>query len=50
MQPQTHESIVTAIFCAGIGALCIAGFLIHKTTMLDGLLRVAALVVFGDAS
>jgi hypothetical protein len=50
MTRQTPESIATAIFCAGIGALCIAGYLIHKTTMLDGLLRVAALVAFGDAS
>jgi hypothetical protein len=47
---QTPESIATAIFYAGIGAVCIAGYLIHKTTMLDGLLRVAALVIHGDAS
>jgi hypothetical protein len=50
MTRQTPESIATATVCAGIGALCIAGFLLTKTTALDGLLRVAALVVFGDAS
>ncbi|WP_421696875.1 hypothetical protein [Ancylobacter sp.] len=46
MSLQARVSLV----CAAIGAVCIAGFLIHKTTMLDGLLRVAALVIHGDAS
>lgn len=36
--------------CAAIGAFFIAGFLLIETTALDGLLRVAALVVYGDAS
>lgn len=47
---QTPESIATAIICAAIGALCVAGFLIHKTTMLDGLWKVAALAIYGAAS
>lgn len=47
---QTPESIVTAIFCAGIGALCVAGFLIIETRLFDGLWKVAALVIHGDAS
>jgi uncharacterized membrane protein YsdA (DUF1294 family) len=50
MQPQTREILLTALVCGAIGALCIAGYLIHKTTMLDGLWKVAALVVYGDAS
>lgn len=30
--------------------VCVAGFLLTKTTALDGLLRVAALVVYGASS
>lgn len=50
MTSQTPESIATAIICAAIGAFYIAGFLLIETTALDGLLRVAALVIHGDAS
>lgn len=47
---QTPESKYTAIICAGIGALCIAGFLLNNTSLFDGLWKVAALVIHGDAS
>lgn len=50
MTPQTRESIATSILVGGVGAFCLAWFLITKTTALGGLVRVAALVVFGDAS
>ena len=50
MTPQTPESIVTSILVGGVGALCLAYFLLTKTTALDGLVRVAALVIYGDAS
>lgn len=50
MTPQTPGSIVTSILVGGGGALCLAYFLLTKTTALDGLVRVAGWVVFGDAS
>lgn len=50
MSPQTPESLVTAAFVFAFGIALILGFLIHKTTMLDGLPRVATLAIYGDAS
>jgi hypothetical protein len=50
MHYQTPESLMTAIVIGAIGIGLLTGFLIHKTTALDGLVRVAALVIYGDAS
>ncbi|MDQ0303846.1 hypothetical protein [Ancylobacter polymorphus] len=47
---QAPESLMTAIVRGVICAICAAGFLLTKTTALDGLVRVAALVIYGDAS
>lgn len=50
MSPQTRESRRTTFWCTAFGIALILGFLIHKTTALDGLVRLAALVIHGDAS
>lgn len=50
MTGQTRESIVTAIWCGAFGIALLTGFLLTKTTALDGLVRVATLVIYGDAS